>query len=58
MRLLKAMIVLVALLDVAMFLQSSSSPLSATTPSQVVSYASADNPPTDTTALIASSSRP
>ncbi len=42
MRLFKVMVVLAAVLDVAMFLQSPSSPLSATTPAQVVSY-TADN---------------
>ena len=42
MRLFKTMLVLVAVLDLAMFLQSPSSPLSATSPVQVVGYA-ADN---------------
>ncbi|MGI4853461.1 MAG: hypothetical protein ACRYF4_05345 [Janthinobacterium lividum] len=42
MRLFKVMVILAAVLDVAMFLQSPSSPLSATSPTQVVGY-TADN---------------
>ncbi len=42
MRLFKVMVILAAVLDVAMFLQSPSSPLSATSPTQVVGFA-ADN---------------
>ena len=57
MRLFKALIVLVGLLDAAMFLQSPSSPLSTTTPAQVVGYASNDTA-TDASALVATASRP
>ncbi|MGI4756572.1 MAG: hypothetical protein ACRYGF_06950 [Janthinobacterium lividum] len=42
MRLFKAMVILGAVLDIAMFLQSPSSPLSATSPTQVVGF-TADN---------------
>lgn len=42
MRLFKAMVILAAVLDLAMVLQSSSSPISASTPSQAISL-TADN---------------
>ena len=42
MRLFKTMIILTAVLDIAMFLQSPTSPLSARTPSEVIGL-SADN---------------
>ena len=38
MRLFKALVIFAAVLDVAMVLQSPSSPLSATTPTQVVGF--------------------
>ncbi len=42
MRLFKAMVILAAVLDAAMFLQSPSSPMSATSPTQAVGF-TADN---------------
>ena len=58
MRLFKALIVLVAVLDAAMFLQSPSSPLSATTPVQVVGYATAEMAAAEPAAVIATTTRP
>lgn len=50
MRLFKVMLVLTAVLDLAMFLQSPSSPLSASSPTQVVGF-SAENSNTEAVPL-------
>ena len=58
MRLFKALIVVVGLLDAAMFLQSPSSPLSATSPTQVVGYAAPEISAVDGSAMMPTAARP
>ena len=58
MRLFKALVVVVAMLDAAMFLQSPSSPLSATSPTQAVGYATPDMSIADAAGLVSTAARP